>query len=32
LIYLHGKGLLHRDLKCENLLLGWDGQIKLGKG
>ncbi|KAI8341749.1 kinase-like domain-containing protein [Chlamydoabsidia padenii] len=29
LIYLHSKGLLHRDVKCENLLLGWDGQVKL---
>ncbi|KAI8059865.1 kinase-like domain-containing protein [Gongronella butleri] len=29
LIYLHGKGLFHRDIKCENLLLGWNGQIKL---
>ncbi|ORX58238.1 kinase-like protein [Hesseltinella vesiculosa] len=29
LTYLHGKGLFHRDIKCENLLLGWNGQIKL---
>ncbi|CAO3628981.1 unnamed protein product [Cunninghamella echinulata] len=29
LTYLHSKGLLHRDVKCENLLLGWDGQVKL---
>ncbi|GAA5804818.1 hypothetical protein HPULCUR_010326 [Helicostylum pulchrum] len=29
LIYLHGKGYLHRDIKCENLLLGWHGEVKL---
>ncbi|KAL0096613.1 kinase-like domain-containing protein [Phycomyces blakesleeanus] len=29
LTYLHSKGLLHRDVKCENLLLGWNGEVKL---
>ncbi|KAF7725514.1 signal transducing kinase of the PAK, partial [Apophysomyces ossiformis] len=27
--HLHSKGLLHRDVKCENLLVGWNGEIKL---
>ncbi|KAI8144187.1 kinase-like domain-containing protein [Fennellomyces sp. T-0311] len=29
LIHLHSKGYLHRDVKCENLLLGWNGEVKL---
>ncbi|XP_077972115.1 uncharacterized protein LOC120346998 isoform X2 [Styela clava] len=27
--YLHGKGVAHRDLKLENIILGEDGTIKL---
>lgn len=31
LAHLHGQGILHRDIKCENLLLGWNGEVKLGE-
>ncbi|KAK1941209.1 Ankyrin-2 [Phytophthora citrophthora] len=27
--FLHGKGILHRDLKCNNILIGIDGKVKL---
>ena len=28
--FLHANGILHRDIKCENILIGADGMAKLG--
>ena len=30
LLYLHKKHVIHRDIKPENLLIGTDGELKIG--
>jgi serine/threonine protein kinase len=30
LSYLHSKGMIHRDIKCQNILIGRDGELKIG--
>ena len=31
LVYIHQKQLVHKDIKCENILIDKEGSIKLGK-
>lgn len=31
LVHLHGRGILHLDIKSANILLNTDGVVKLGK-
>lgn len=30
LLYLHSKRVIHRDIKPENLMLGLNGELKIG--
>lgn len=30
LMYLHSKRVIHRDIKPENLMLGLNGELKIG--
>jgi len=30
LSYLHSKGMIHRDIKCQNILIGENGELKIG--
>ena len=28
--YCHSKSILHRDIKLDNILLAWNGEVKIG--
>lgn len=31
LAHLHEKGIVHRDIKSDNIMVGFDGKVKLSK-